>query len=87
MLKIGLQKAYDSVEGPFFKYLLIHVGFPLQFVHWIMSLFLSTVTYTFNVNGELTSSFQGKKGLRQRDPLSPTSLFYVLNISAEVLIG
>lgn len=32
---------------------------------------LSTTSYSFNVNGELTQPFEGKKGLRQGDPISP----------------
>lgn len=31
MLKIDLQKAYDSVEWPFIKHLLLELGFPDQF--------------------------------------------------------
>lgn len=32
---------------------------------------LKTVSYTFNVNGDLTVPLEAKKGLRQGDPLSP----------------
>lgn len=32
---------------------------------------LRTVSYTFNVNGDLTEPFLAKKGLRQGDPISP----------------
>lgn len=70
MLKIDLQKAYDSVEWPFIHHLLLFLGFPSKFVNWIMSC-LKTVSYTFNVNGDLTIPFEAKKGLRQGDPLSP----------------
>lgn len=70
MIKIDLQKAYDSVEWPFVKYLLLGLGFPFQFVTWIMAC-LSTVSYSFNVNGELTMPFEGKRGLRQDDQISP----------------
>lgn len=54
MIKIDIQKAYDYVEWPFLKYLMLGMGFPYQFVQWIMAC-LSSVTYTFNVNGELTA--------------------------------
>lgn len=70
MIKIDLQKAYDSVEWPFMKYLMLELGFPSQFVEWVMSC-LSTVSYTFNVNGDLTHPIEAKKGLRQGDPMSP----------------
>lgn len=32
---------------------------------------LSTASYYFNVNGEMTMPIKGKKGLRQGDPISP----------------
>jgi hypothetical protein len=70
MLKIDLQKAYDSVEWPFIKYLMLEFGFPNKFVNWVMAV-ITTASYTFNVNGDLTSSFPTKKGLRQGDPISP----------------
>ena len=45
-------------------------GFPETFVRWILEC-LSTVSYTFNVNGELTEPLKAKRGLRQGDPISP----------------
>lgn len=70
MLKIDLQKAYDSVEWPFVEQLLLALGFPTWFVTWIM-ICIDIVSYSFNINGELTKPFNAKKGLRQGDPLSP----------------
>lgn len=45
-------------------------GFPFKFVKWIMEC-ISTVSYTFNVNGEMTMPFEGNKRLRQGDPIPP----------------
>lgn len=70
MVKVDLQKAYDSVEWMFMKYLLLDLGFPYGFVKWIMAC-LTTVSYTINVNGELTVPCEARKGLRQGDPISP----------------
>ncbi|XP_024638625.1 uncharacterized protein [Medicago truncatula] len=70
MVKIDLQKAYDSVEWPFIKHLMLELGFPYKFVNWVMAC-LTTASYTFNVNGDLTRPFAAKKGLRQGDPISP----------------
>ena len=70
MVKIDLQKAYDSVEWPFIKHLMLELGFPYKFVNWVMAC-LTTASYTFNVNGDLTRPFVAKKGLKQGDPISP----------------
>ncbi|XP_074278274.1 uncharacterized protein LOC141601867 [Silene latifolia] len=44
--------------------------FPAQFRHWIMQC-VTTASYSLNLNGEVFGFFQGNRGLRQRDPLSP----------------
>lgn len=75
MVKVDIQKAYDSVEWPFLKQLLVELGFPHNFIWWIM-VCLTIVTYTINVNGEITTPFAAKKGIRQGDHISP-SLFVV----------
>lgn len=56
-------------SGPLLIICFSSLGFP-KFVNWIMSC-LKTISYTFNVNGELTTPFEAKKGLRQRDSMSP----------------
>lgn len=70
MVKVDIQKAYDSVEWPFVHQMLVELGFPQRYIQWIM-VCLTTVEYVVNVNGELTDSFPAKKGLRQGDPISP----------------
>jgi len=49
---------------------MLELGFPYKFVKWVMTC-ITTASYTFNVNGDLPSPFQAKKGLRQGDPISP----------------
>lgn len=70
MIKIDVQKAYDSVEWPFLNQVLEELGFPYQFSHWIMSC-LTSVTYVLTVNGEVLEPFVARKGIRQGDPISP----------------
>lgn len=61
MLKINLQKAYDSVEWPFIKYLMLEMGFPFKFVKWIMAC-ITPISYTYNVNGDMTELMKKRRG-------------------------
>lgn len=70
MVKVDIQKAYDSVEWPFVQQMLMELGFPYRYVQWVM-ICLTTVAYTANVNGEFTELFEAKKGIRQGDHISP----------------
>lgn len=69
-LKVDLQKAYDSVERPFIESVLLELGSPRQFVDWIMGC-LTSVSYSVLINGFPSTPLNGRKGLRQGDPMSP----------------
>ncbi|GAB2276249.1 hypothetical protein Dimus_039182 [Dionaea muscipula] len=50
--------------------MLMALQFPQQYTNWIMQC-VSTVTYSISLNGQMFGFFNGKRGLRQGDPLSP----------------
>ncbi|XP_010691902.1 uncharacterized protein LOC104905150 [Beta vulgaris subsp. vulgaris] len=62
MVKIDLKKAYDSVEWPFLQVMLLEIGFPQQFINWIM-MCVTSVNYTILINGVPSPPFSAKKGL------------------------
>ncbi|XP_038708543.1 uncharacterized protein LOC120003593 [Tripterygium wilfordii] len=64
------RKAFDSVQWPFLRQLLLTLGFPDRFVNLIMKC-VETTSFSVVVNGDLYGFFQGKSGVRQGDPLSP----------------
>ncbi|XP_019230433.1 PREDICTED: uncharacterized protein LOC109211357 [Nicotiana attenuata] len=70
MLKIDMQKAYDSVEWVYVEQVMRLLGIPEKFVKWVM-ICISTVSYSIIVNGRPSKPFEAKRGLRQGDPLSP----------------
>lgn len=86
MVKVDIQKAYDSVEWPFIKQMLDELGFPYQFTKWIM-ICLTSVTYTINVNGELVEPFQARRGIRQGDPISPYLFVICMEYLNRCLMG
>lgn len=79
MVKMDLQKAYDSVQWSFVEHLLRAFGFPSVFVGWIMT-GLSIIVYQININGQLSTPFEGKKGLRQGGLSPPTCFSFVWSI-------
>ena len=61
MLKIDLQKAYNSVEWSFLEHVMEGLGFPEMFIQWAIHC-VKTVNYTIVVNGQTTQRFDAAKG-------------------------
>lgn len=70
MIQLDLQKAYNMVEWYELEIILREIGLPGRFTHWIM-IVVKTVTYNFNINGELTTKIQARRGVRKGDPIPP----------------
>ncbi|KAL0434525.1 UNVERIFIED_CONTAM: putative mitochondrial protein [Sesamum latifolium] len=68
--KLDMSKAYDRVEWAFLESILHRLGFHSSTVSLIM-LLISTVSYSFMLNGESFGFLRPQRGLRQGDPLLP----------------
>ena len=77
IMKIDLQKAFDSVHWQFLKELIDHLRFPSQFLAWILEC-ITSVTYRVHVNGQAGAIFKGGRGMKRGGPLSP--LLFVLSM-------
>lgn len=70
LLKIDLRKAYDTMDWPFIKDMLVALRFPSHFIKIVMSCITST-SYSLVLNGNPMEPFKAQTGLQQGDPLSP----------------
>jgi hypothetical protein len=57
ILKLNLSKAYDRVSWLYLKMLLIHLGFDIDFIRWIMGC-VSSATFVVLVNGAPSPFFK-----------------------------
>ena len=81
-VKTDMSKAYDRLEWDFIELVLQRLGFDQKLVTWIMQC-VSTVTYSFLINGSPRGRVSPSRGIRQGDPLSP----YIFILCSEVLSG
>nr|GEW67696.1 hypothetical protein [Tanacetum cinerariifolium] len=70
--KVDIQKAYDTVNWGFLENILFCFGFHTSMTKWILAC-VTSASYSICINGEVHGYFNGMRGLRQSDPLSPCS--------------
>lgn len=75
LMKIPLRKAYDMVQWDFVKEMFEGYVFPEKFVQLVMAC-VTSPRFSVRVNGEGYGYSEGKRGLRQGDPIPP--LLFVL---------
>lgn len=73
MMKIDLQKAFDKLSWSFISESLRTLGFDEIWINWILAL-IEKPLFGIKINGKVEHWIEGKSGLRQGCPLSP-SLF------------
>ncbi|GJW52934.1 RNA-directed DNA polymerase, eukaryota, reverse transcriptase zinc-binding domain protein [Tanacetum coccineum] len=70
LFKVDFEKAFDYVSWRYLDYVLDKLGFGIRWRNWIKNGLMSART-SILINGNPSSEFSLKRGLRQGDPLSP----------------
>ncbi|KAG7559487.1 Reverse transcriptase zinc-binding domain [Arabidopsis thaliana x Arabidopsis arenosa] len=81
-VKTDMSKAYDRIEWEFIELVLQRMGFHHIWINWMMQC-ITTVNYSYLLNGSAQGSVSPQRGIRQGDPLSP----YIFILCSEVLTG
>ncbi|XP_062104365.1 uncharacterized protein LOC133815556 [Humulus lupulus] len=85
IMKIDISKAYDSIDWNFLENLLNALCFPKRFIKWIM-VCLRGSSYALVLNGSIQGRFQGARGLKQGDPISPLLFVIVMDYLTRLLL-
>lgn len=72
LLKMDLRKAYDTLNWDFLKDMMHALNFPNRFIKIVIYCVTST-QYSLMINGSPTETFKAKRGVRQGDPMPPSS--------------
>ncbi|KAL1549829.1 rhamnogalacturonan endolyase [Salvia divinorum] len=84
-IKIDLCKAYDTIDYDFLRTVLNGLNFHLKFMYWVMQC-VSSPRFSIAINDSPYGFFEGKRGIRQGDPMSPSLFIFCMEYLSRLLV-
>lgn len=83
-LKLDIEKSFDKLNWNFIDYMLLVKNYSSIWRNWIKAC-ISNVNYSILINGKPHGKIHEKRGLRQRDPISPFLFVIAMNYFSKLL--
>lgn len=84
LIKLDFEKAFDRIEHSAVMDIMKHKGFGTRWLQWMKAIFSSGTSFIL-LNGVPGKRFDCRRGVRQRDPLSPPLFVLAVDLLQSLL--